>query len=207
MAARSAKGRTPKAYRAIGGNSRGRNHMSIEAGWTVIGAVASILVLVLYILVEFIRPRVRRYKLKRPCDVTFVIPSLKDAHCEYAVLDDEWHSTKEITVPPQSELYLELDLEPRLNFVESEFAFGCDGGNNLDTKPFAVEYVNRFVDRGKKGASPENDEDHYTDRDQYYHIKRDRQRSVGQHFVVGLIVKTRDVGQYRAEVWVTTEEM
>jgi hypothetical protein len=98
-------------------------------------------------------------------------------------------------------------LVPRLNFTQSEFAFGCDGDEGLDTKPFAFQYVNHFIDRGKSVASPDTDEDHYTDRHQYYHITKQRQRSVGQHIIVGLIVKTREVGLYRAEVHITTEKI
>jgi len=104
-------------------------------------------------------------------------------------------------------------MNPRLDFLESEFAFGCDLHENLDTKPFAVEFVSRFVDKGKRTASPDPsspnyDVNHYTDRDQYYHIvKQEKQRSVGQHFIVGFLVKTREVGVYKPEVWITTEEM
>jgi hypothetical protein len=53
-------------------------------------------------------------------------------------------------------------MEPRrLNFTESEFAFGCDGDRNLDTKSFAFEFFSSFIDRGKKVASPDDDQDHY----------------------------------------------
>jgi len=182
--------------------------MSTEAIWTIIGAIASVSVLGLYIFVEFIRPRMRRYKLKHPCDVTFVIPPQRTSQiCEFAVLDDQWHFTREITAPPHSDIHIELRLVPRLNFTQSEFAFGCDGDKNLDTKPFAVEYFNSFIDKGKKVASPESNEHHYTDRHQYYHITGNRQRSVGQHFIVGLVVRTREPGTYKADIETTTEEM
>jgi hypothetical protein len=178
----------------------------LEGLWAITGAIASVAVLVLYILIEFIKPAWRRYRLKRPCDVSFSIPPLRGGQSEYAILDDEPHATKEITVPPNAEFSVELRHVPRLNFVESEFAFGCDRDENLDKKPFAIGYVNYFIERGKRTASPEDDDSHYTDRHQYYHIRRVRQRSIGQHFVVGLTLKTRAVGLYKAEVWITTEE-
>jgi hypothetical protein len=174
----------------------------------MIAAVLSGAVLIFYLLVEFVRPYLRRRKLKRPCDVSFIIPPQRESQpCEYAVLDDEWHSAKEITVPPHTDIHLELRLIPRLNFTESEFAFGCDGDRNLNTKPIAFEFFSSFIDKGKKVASPDDDQDHYTDRHGYYHIRRIRQRSVGQHYIVGLAVKTREVGLYNADVEVTTEEM
>jgi hypothetical protein len=135
-----------------------------------------------------------------------LIPPLRENYCEYAILDDDWHAAKEIVLPPDSEVQIELRFVPRTNFIDSEFAFGCDTDDNLQTKPFAPKYVNHFIERGKKVASPEDDANHYTDRHQYYHIRRNVQRSVGQHFALGLIVKTRAVGVYKAEVWLTTEE-
>jgi hypothetical protein len=179
---------------------------ALEGPWAIAGAIASVAVLALYIFVEFIKPAWRRRRLRTPCDVSFSIPPMRGGHCEYAVLDDEPHAVKEMTVPPNAELPIEFRLVPHLNFFESEFAFGCDSDKNLDKKPFATGYVNYFIDRGKKVATPEDDESHYIDRHQYYHIRRVRQRAVGQHFVVGLIIKTRDVGIYKAEVWLTTEE-
>jgi hypothetical protein len=173
----------------------------------MIAAVLSAAVLISYLAVEFVRPSIRRRKLKRPCDVTFVIPADRDSQlCEYAVLDDDWHLTKTITVPAHKDIHLELRLVPRLNFIESEFAFGCDGDAKLDTKPFAVESFSSFVDRGKaKKGSPETNDNHYTDRHLYYHIKRNEQRSVGQHYIAGFLVRTREPGIYRAEVEVTNE--
>ena len=147
--------------------------------WDVVAAVLSAAVLISYFMVEFMHPWARRRKLKHPCDVSFVIPPQRDSqHCEYAILDDEWHVAKEITVPPHAEIHLELRLVPRLNFTESEFAFGCDSDGNLDKKPFAFEFFSSFVDRGKKVANPDNDEDHYTDRHQYYQIGKDQWASI-----------------------------
>jgi hypothetical protein len=131
---------------------------------------------------------------------------LRENYCDYAVLDDDWHAAKEIVLPPDSEILVELRFVPRVAFIESEFAFGCDTDDNLHTKPFALRYINHFIDRGQKIASPEDDSNHFTDRHQYYHIRRNVQRSVGQHFALGLIIKTRAEGVYRAEAWLTTEE-
>jgi hypothetical protein len=179
----------------------------IEGPWAITAAVASAAVLILYIVVEFLKPWLRYRRLKAPCDVSFSIPEDGGAPCEYAVLDSDAHATKEITVPPNSEFHLELRFVPKLNFVESEFGFGCDSHHKLDKKPFAVSYLNHFVELGKtKSASPLDNDDHYIDRHKYYHIRRrDIQRAVGQHFTVGLIIKTRDVGIYNAEAWITTE--
>lgn len=181
--------------------------MALDGPFAILGGIAAAATLCLYILIEFLKPTWRRHRLKRPCDVTFLVPPLREEYCDYAILDDDWHATKEIVLPPDAETHLEIRFVPHVNFVESEFAFGCDSDNNLATKPFALKYVNHFVDRGKKTASPEDDANHYTDRSQYYHIKRIQQRSVGQHFALGLIVRTRAVGIYKAEVWLTTEEM
>jgi hypothetical protein len=176
--------------------------------WDMIAAALSAAVLISYLVVEFIFPWNRRRKLKRPCDVSFVIPADRDSQqCEYAILDEEWHLTKEITVPAHKDIHLEFRLVPHLNFVESEFAFGCDGDENLGAKPIALEFFSSFVDRGKaKKASPEENEHHFTDRHQYYHIKRNEARSVGQHYIAGFITRTREPGIYRADVEVTTEQ-
>jgi hypothetical protein len=127
--------------------------------------------------------------------------------CEYAVLDSDAHATKEITVPPNVEFHLELRFVPKLNFADSEFGFGCDGHYKLDKKPYAISYLNNFIELGlAKTASPQDNPDHCLDRHKYYHIKRrDVQRAVGQHFTIGLVIKSRDVGLYNAEAWITTE--
>jgi hypothetical protein len=177
--------------------------------WEMIAAFLSAAVLVLYLAVEFIRPHVRRRKLKRPCNVQFVIHPTREGHSDYAIQDDNWHFAKEITLPPASDFHVEIMLRPRLNFVESEFAFGCSDDSPLDAdkKPFATGYINSFIVRGKKSATPEEDENHYTDRHGFYHIRRSfAQRSVGQDFIVGLKLRTRAVGVFKVEVWLTTEE-
>jgi hypothetical protein len=89
-------------------------------------------------------------------------------------------------------------LFPDSILFESEFSFGCDSHHKLDKKPVALSYLNHFVELGKtKSACPLDNDDHYLDRHKYYHIRRrDIQRAVGQHFTVGMIIKTRDVGIY-----------
>jgi hypothetical protein len=117
-----------------------------------------------------------------------------------------FHLTREITVPANKDIHLELRLVPRLDFIESEFAFGCDGDAKLSAKPFALETFSSFVDRGKaKKGNPESNDNHFTDRHQYYHIKRNEQRSVGQHYIAGFLVRTREPGIYTAEVEITNE--
>jgi len=177
--------------------------------WDMIAALISAAVLILYVAVEFVRPRLRRRKLRRPCNVTIVIPPERQSQpCEFAILDDDWHHTKEITVPPHATIHLEFCLKPRLDFTESEFAFGCDGDANLDTKPIALSSFSSFIDKGKqKNGNPESDDNHYTDRHRYYHIIRTRQRSVGQDYIAGFLVATRDVGVCKADIEVTTEEV
>ena len=74
---------------------------------------------------QIIRPWRRRRKLKRPFKAHFVITSVDRFTLNYVQQDYREHFVKELVVPPNSEIPIQILLEPKLSFLEREIYFGC----------------------------------------------------------------------------------
>jgi hypothetical protein len=180
--------------------------MTIE--WPMVGALLAGATLLTVLYVQFVRPALRRGKLRRPCKARFIITSATHRTIDYAVQNEHEHFVSEITLPANSEVDIELLFTPKVHFHESGIAFGCDETKNLQTKPYVIGYFNRFIEKGLNRLDPESAPgDHYLDHNKYYHMRRDEARILGRHFVVGYKLKTRDVGVYRATAFFVGEEV
>jgi hypothetical protein len=171
--------------------------------WTVTSAVAAIIVLILYVWVEFIAPRIRRHQLKRPCNAYFNIQPLRMGDIGYAVQDDEGHQVRELVLASNSTAEIEIGYRPVVSFREEKLVFGCEGDE--DQKPVVVEYFNRLVGVGKSRWAPGED-GHMRDRHGFYHMDRGLPRSPELHCIVGFKLQTRQPGTYPVCVSFVTPE-
>jgi hypothetical protein len=176
-----------------------------EGPWAIAGAVAAIVVLGITGYDIFVRPIWRRFRLRNPCEVHFAIRPLQQATLDYIFQDDQGHRVKELVVPANQLVEIEIGYEPKIAFYEAELIFGCDGDDA--TKPFATECINRLIAVGKSHWIPGEDEGHWRDRHKCYHVLRNKPRAVGTHIAVGFMLQTGAPGTYPANVSFLTNEM
>jgi hypothetical protein len=91
--------------------------------------------------------------LKQPFDAYFLITSLARFPLPYALQDDKEHFVKELVVPPNTEVPIQIVLEPKVSFMQHELSFGCDESLADENKPSATEYFVPFVMKGLRGSA------------------------------------------------------
>jgi hypothetical protein len=149
--------------------------------------------------INFGRPAKRFRELERPVSAYFVIPAKADHGCEFASQDDEEHRVKKITLPTNSEVIVDLVLNPRLHFIASEVYFGCweDTNNKRSRRPYAMEYLNRFIETGaRRHIIPGQGNSHEIDKHHFYHVKDPSQWSIGDDITVGFKMITYEPGVF-----------
>jgi hypothetical protein len=176
-----------------------------EGIWTIIGAIASLLVLALVVWEIVLYPIIRRQRLKRPCRAHFVIRDLARVPLPYVVQDDQTHIVRELVLPSNSMSEIEIGYEPRIPFREVALVFACEGDESA--RPYAKERFSRFTRIGKNHWMPGADPTDVVDVHNYYHVKRDVPRNTGSHFVTGFKLQTRAAGVYPVVVTFFTDEI
>ncbi len=179
--------------------------MSDDLWWIVGAAVLAGLTFVAYAWVEGLQPLIRRYRLRHPCRVYFNIPGPDETRIAHSQQDERGHRTRELTLPPNAEVEIEIIYVPKLAFHEIRFAFGCPFG--IEGKPYAFEAFHRFTVQGKSHWKPGEDEGHKTDRHKFYEWKRDEKRNTGTDFLVGFKLRTEKVGVWPMKVFFVTDEV
>jgi hypothetical protein len=176
--------------------------------WPMIGAFLAGGSLLLIGYTQIIRPRLRRHKLKRPFEAYFLITSLDRFPLDYVLQDDHEHYVKELVVPPNSEIPIQIVLEPRVSFMQHELFFGCDEHLVSREKPCAIEYFVPFVVEGVRGrGKPDADHPgHYIDYNGFYHV-RENYLYTKDTRVIGFKLITKSVGTYPAQVFTLTDDV
>jgi hypothetical protein len=157
------------------------------------GSGASILVLLLLIYFEWVRPRLRERKLKRPVKAHFTIRRSENN-------DEEPHHVRRLVLPSNQALEVEVGLHPKINFHASEVIFGCKGDANA--RPTVTGRARQFV---KSGNLP--DPSYYIDHADWCHARIDRDYNKGTHHVMGFAVHTREAGLYKVVLSFVTSEI
>jgi hypothetical protein len=141
--------------------------------WPIASAIFSATALVLIGYVQIFRPWRRRRKLKRPFRAYFLITSLGRFPLNYVLQDDQEHFVKELVVPSNSEIPIQIVLEPKLSFMQHELYFGCDESLADEKKPRATEWFVPFVRDGvRRSGKPDAEHPgHYTDYNGFYHVR------------------------------------
>lgn len=100
-----------------------------------------------------------------------------------------------LRIPPHQDVLIQLLIYPRLHYTQTELLFGFRGDQNA--KPTPVKVVNTFIKVGKqREQSPDDNEDHYIDINDNYHIRRVSERTKPNCYAIGFLVKTKTSGKY-----------
>jgi hypothetical protein len=176
--------------------------------WPMIGAFLAAGSLSIIGHTQIIRPWLRRRKLKRPFRAHFLITHPNLFTLNYVFQDDDEHYVKEIVVPPNSEIPIQIVLEPRLSFMQHEIYFGCDESLADEKKPRATEYFVPFVREGVRGRGKPDaaHPGHYTDYHGFYHV-RENFLYTKDCRVIGFKLQTGATGIYPAQIYTVTEDV
>ncbi|HWA39591.1 MAG TPA: hypothetical protein VG873_17185 [Burkholderiales bacterium] len=172
--------------------------------WPLIGGLLSLTVLLVGLWVNFGRPEVRRAALRTPARAYFHVPELDLGDIGYAIQDEQAHNVKELVLPSNSLVNIEVAYYPTIHFNVKELIFISEG--MMDEKPLPTERFTSFVKVGKNHWIPGIDETDYIDRKGNYHVRSDASRDVGSCYVLGLKLRTQKAGLYKVIVsWMTDE--
>ena len=176
--------------------------------WPMIGAFLAAGSLLLIGHTQIVRPWLRRRKLKRPFRAHFLITPPNRFPLKYVLQDDDEHYVKELVVPPNSEIPIQIVLEPRLSFMQHEIYFGCDESLADEKKPRATEYFVPFVREGVRGHGKPDaaHPGHYTDYNGFYHV-RENFLYTKDCRVIGFKLQTGATGIYPAQIYTVTEDV
>jgi hypothetical protein len=183
----------------------GVSSTTLDGPFAILGGIAASATLIAYLIIEVIRPAWRRHVLRYPCHVHFNVIGRHEGEITYAIQDDRTHHTKEIVLPANSEVAIEVIYLPKVPFFEESIAFGCEGKN--DGKPYAFEFFNRYTILGKSRFVPGEDDGHVLNRHKFYQIVRKKPRNTGTHVVLGFKLKTEKLGIFSARLYFFTDEV
>ena len=126
----------------------------------------------------------------------------------YVRQDDDEHYVKELVVPQNSEIPVQIVLEPKLSFMQHEIYFGCDESLADEQKPRATEYFVPFVREGVRGRGKPDaaHPGHYTDYNGFYHV-RENFLYTKDCRVIGFKLQTGATGIYPAQIYTVTEDV
>jgi hypothetical protein len=176
--------------------------------WSMIAAILAGGSLLVAGHTQIVRPRLRRRKLKQPFRAYFLVTSLERFPLDYVLQDDREHYVKELVVPPNSEIPIQIVLEPRVSFLQRELYFGCDEHLVDKEKPRATEYFVPFVIEGVRGrGKPDADHPgHYIDYNGFYHVREDYLYTKDTR-VIGFKLRTGATGTYPAQIYTQTDDV
>ena len=169
-----------------------------EGPFAITAAIASVAMLALYVVVEFVYPYLQQRKSKNPCKVHFTIRNSKQSISGRDVSQGDPHLVSYLVLPAWTAVDVELGFVPKIPIYISELVIGCRDKNGPD--------VTQRFDSFKKYRKTEYLDD-YTDVNGAFHLKIERRFNAGSHFVSGLKVTTKQAGTYPVSISFMTDSV
>jgi hypothetical protein len=102
---------------------------------------------------------------------------------------------RELTLPANSEVMVQLRIKPAIQYRQIEIVFGCRGSDI--GRPVPLRVLNRFIKFGvNREQSPQTHSNNYIDKDDHYHIKETVDRSPPHVQALEFVVRTGRAGAY-----------
>lgn len=170
-----------------------------STSWAV---VLDALILLVLIYIDFVRPAMRRYALKNPCRVYFMITSKDKFALGYVDQDQLEHFVDTLVLPANKEnIFVELTIRANTDFTIKRIVFGVGSTELLDAKPYATSYYQRHIMRGVSSfARPESNDNHSLDSNYQYQMKTEIDLVTGAAHNPGFYINTRKPGTYKVTV-------
>jgi hypothetical protein len=99
----------------------------------------------------------------------------------------------------------------KIAVISSQLYIGCEGGGTVRERPYAVAYINRFIEIGMgANISPGKEgNDHYIDKHHFYHVKEtDTMRwSVKGAKAIAFKMRTNKPGIFQSKIFFPGDEI
>lgn len=179
--------------------------MSIsEWPWSIIGAAISGVILLISIVVNVVKPEYRRWRLKRPVRAYFHVRAIHEGPpLPYLFQNDHAHNVKELVLPANAEVEIEVAYNPLIDFHLEEGCFAIEGEQG--TKPSIEKRIVQFVAKHVDPAVDLTAKDYWDRKGNYHFIPRSSGRSIGSCYTTGFILQTHVPGTYRAWIGFLTD--
>ncbi len=173
----------------------------IKSNWEVLAAVAAVAVLGLSLWETVVAPWMRRRNLKHPCNAYFHIRELNKGALDYAIQDDKAHNVKELVLPSNSIVEIEVAYYPTIAFHVDETVFECEG--DIESKPIVESAIAPFVLKGNFPAVTE----YWNRHGGYHYSSRYSGRAVNSCYTKGFKLQTKKPGVYKAWIGFLTDQI
>ena len=148
-----------------------------------IGVAIAILVVALWS--NFVRPRIRKLKLKKPCTAHFSTTA--------------GERPTVIEVPKNETVDIQLRILPKIEYSEDRMRFGFIGDPNSRPRPISV--LNKYVDVGRNRERSPATTDDFIDVKGNYHVLDPVLRTPGTEHTTGFVIETKAPGEYQAQLY------
>jgi len=169
--------------------------------WNAISAVGSILgVIATAGIGWYISGYLRISHLKNPASAHFIVPSSRQHTCDFARQNEHEHRITTAVLPTHSICIVDLVIEPIRDLQTTEFMLEFMG--DLNTKPYAFEVLNRFIEAGPRRVVVPGEEGNrdYIDKHKLYHYVQKMFWTREMVRAYGFKIKTKDPGTYEVRI-------
>jgi len=175
--------------------------------WPMISALLAGAVLLISLWANFLSAPIRRLRLKKPARAYFHIRSVQDNRepLGYVMQNDHAHNVKEIVLPADAEIEVEVSYYPKMPFNVQAWVFGIDG--ELGIKPTIVKKLDPFVAKRVSEKEDPYVRDLWDRKGNYHSIPPTTGRSVGSCYTTAFLLHTHQSGVYKAWLGFLTDEV
>ena len=159
--------------------------------WPKVSALAALTVLAISLWVNFLSPFLRKRRLKKPVEAYFHVKALNKGNLGWVIQDDIDHNVKEICLPANAIVEIEVAYYPKISFNVDETVFQCEG--EFELKPTVEEPLRPFVLRGDFKEA----EFYWNRHGGFHYASRYRSRAADSCYTKGFRLRTRAPGVYK----------
>ena len=174
--------------------------------WPMIGALLAGAVLFITLWVNFVRPVLHRRMLKRPANAYFHIRAVQDGTpLGYVHQNDQAHDVKELVLPANADVEIEVAYVVTMPFSLNEWVFGIEGEPGI--KPEIRQKLAPFVAKRVEDDEDPRRQDYWDRKGNYHSVPVRGGRSVGSCYTAAFLLRTNSGGVFKASLGFLTNEV
>lgn len=170
-----------------------------EGPWAIIGDVAAVAMLTIYISIEIVKPWLDKRKRKNPAQCFFILTNSKRSLSSRDVSRGDAHRVRHLVLPSNQLFECVIGTSTKVPISISEIVIGCDD----DSGP---KLNNRFDSLRKHGRTATYAND-FVDTLGFLHMTVQNTSNVGTVFLCALRGQTQKAGTYDVLVSFITDDV